>query len=126
MLFSRTKCAFSILAALALALPLAARAGAAKDKSIARATILVLTDSSLAGNKVKAGTYDVVANESTLKLMQKGKVVAETPISWKNEQAKSPYSAVVAENGSITEVHFSGQKRFAEPSSGSMSSAGQE
>jgi hypothetical protein len=126
MLFSRTKCVLSILAALALALPLAARAGAAKDKSIARATMQVLTDSSLAGNKVKAGTYDVVANESTLKLMQKGKVVAETPISWKDEQSRSPYSGVVAENGSITEVHFSGKKRFAEPSSGSMSSAGQE
>lgn len=127
MLSSRTKRVLSIVAALAFAMPVVARTAAAKEKSNTRATMQVLADSSLAGKQVKAGTYDVVANESTLKLMQKGKVVAETPISWKDEQSKSPYSAIVADNGSITEIHFNGKKQYAQPSSGSMaSSAGQE
>lgn len=127
MLSSRTKRVLSIIAAMAFAMPVAARAGAAKDKSNAKATMQVLTDASLAGKQVKAGTYDVVANESTLKLIQKGKVVAEAPISWKNEQSKSRYSGIVAENGAITEVHFSGKTSYVQPSSGSTASAaGQE
>jgi hypothetical protein len=124
---SRMNCVLSILAALALAMPLAARSGAGKtSKSTARASMDLSKDASFGGKQLKAGTYDVKASESTLTLMQNGKVVAEAPIAWKDEESKSPYSAIVTESGAVTEVHFNGKKSYAHLSSGSMSSAGQE
>jgi hypothetical protein len=73
---SRMNCVLSVLAALALAMPLAARSSAGKSKSTARASMDLVKEASIAGKQLKAGTYDVEASESTLTLMQKGKVVA--------------------------------------------------
>lgn len=122
----RMNCVLSVLATLALAMPLAARSNAGKSKSTARASMDLVKEASIGGKRLKAGSYDVEASESTLTLMQKGKVVAEAPIAWKDEQSKSPYSAIVTEGGSVTEVHFNGKKRFAQLSGASTSSAGQE
>lgn len=123
---NRTKCVLSILAALALALPLAARSSAGKgSKSTARASMELVKDVTVGGKHVKAGTYDVKAGESTLTLMQKGKVVAEAPIEWKDEPSKSQYSTLIIESGAVKEIHFMGKNRYAELSSGSTESTGQ-
>lgn len=123
---SRTKRVLSILAVLAIAMPLAALNSAAKSKTT-RATMDLLADASVAGTQVKAGTYDVVANESTLKLTHNGKVVAEAPIEWKDEQSKQGSSSIVAQSGRIIEVHFGGKTRYAQVTNGSTSAAsGQE
>jgi hypothetical protein len=121
---SRMNCVLSVLAALALAMPLAARS-AEKSKATARASIDLVTGATVGGTQLKAGTYNVEASESTVKLMQRGKVIAQAPIAWKDEQSKSRYSGIVTEGGSVTEVHFSGKTRYARLSSGSMQSAGQ-
>jgi hypothetical protein len=121
---SRMNCVLSVLAALALAMPLAARASA--EKSTARASVDLVSEATIGGKQLKAGTYDVEANGSTLTLMQKGKVLAEAPIAWKDEQSKSRYSAIVTEGGTVTEVHFQGRKQYARLSGGSMPNAGQE
>jgi hypothetical protein len=123
---NRTKCVLSILAALALALPLAARSSAGKgSKSTARASMELVTDATVGGKQVKAGTYDVKAGESTLTLMQRGKVVAEAPIEWKDEPSKSQNSTLIIESGAVKEIHFMGKNRYAELSSGPTESTGQ-
>ena len=124
MSLSRTKRVVSILAVLAIAMPLAALSSAAKSKTTARARIDVLADANLAGTQVKAGTYDVEANESKLTLKRNGKVVAEAPIEWKDEQSKPQYPSIVAESGRVIEVHFGGKKRYAQVGYGSASAVG--
>lgn len=123
MSLSRTKRVLSTIAILAIGMPLAAVSSAAKSKATTRARIEVLADANLAGTPVKAGAYDVEANESTLTLKRNGRVVAKAPIEWKDEQSKSQYSSMVAESGRVTEVHFNGQKRYAEIATGSASAA---
>jgi hypothetical protein len=124
---SRKNCVLSILAALVLAIPLAAHASPSKtSKSTARASLALAQDASVGGKQVKAGIYEVKASESTLTLTQNGKVVAEAPIEWKDEQSKPPYSSIVVDGGSVKAVHFIGKNRFAQVAEGSMSNAGQE
>lgn len=103
-------------------MPLAALSSAAKSKTT-RVTLDLLENASVAGTKVKAGTYDVEASESTLKLTQNGKLVAQAPIEWKDEQSKQQSSSFVAESGRITEVHFSGKARYAQIANGSTGTA---
>lgn len=123
---SRMNCVFAALAALALAMPLAARNSAGKSKSTARASVDLVSEATIGGKQLKPGTYDIQANESTVTLLQRGKVVAEAPIAWRDEHSKSRVSAVVTESGTIVEVHFHGKKQYARLSSTSMPSAGQE
>lgn len=104
-------------------MPLAARSSAAKSKTTTRATMDLLSDASVGGTQVKAGTYDVEADASTLKLKRNGKVVAQTPIEWKDEQSKPQSSSVVAESGRIVEVHFGGKTRYAQVAYGSTGTA---
>jgi hypothetical protein len=124
---SRISYALAVLAALALAWPLAARSNGPKNsKSTANATMDLVTDATVGGKQIKAGTYDVKASESKLTLSHDGKVVAETPIEWKDEPSKAAYSAIVVDSGAVKEVHFSGKTRYAELSAGSMTSTGQQ
>jgi hypothetical protein len=123
---NRMKCVLSILAALALALPLAARSSPGKSsKSTARASMELTKDATVGGKQVKAGTYDVKAGESTLTLVRNGKVVAEAPIEWKDEPSKSVYSSIIVDGGAVKEIHFMGKNRYAQVASGTMESTGE-
>lgn len=124
---NRTSFVLAMLAILSLAMPLAARSNEGKNtKSKGSATVELVKDAMIGGKQVKAGTYDVKANETKLTLSRDGKVVAESPIEWKDEQSKSTYSAVVVDGGAIKEVHFNGKTRYAQVSGDSMSTAGQQ
>jgi hypothetical protein len=123
---NKTKCLFSVLAALALALPLVARGSANKgSKSGARASMELTRDATVGGKQVKAGTYDVKASESTLTLVRNGKVVAEAPIEWKDESPKSAYSSIIVDSGAVKEIHFMGKNRYVQLASGSTEATGQ-
>jgi hypothetical protein len=123
---NRMKSLLSIVAALALAMPIVARANEGKNsKSTARASMELLNAANIGGKQVKAGTYDVKAGESTLTLIHNGKVVAEAPIEWKDESSKSKYSSIIVDGGSVKEVHFYGKNRYAQVSAGTMESTGQ-
>lgn len=111
------------LAVLALVVPMAARANPKKDPKSVHASMDLLSDASLGGKQVKAGTYEVRANEGTLTLMRGGKVIAEAPIEWKAESSKAEYSSIILESGAMKEVHFSGANRYAQISSGSAGAA---
>lgn len=118
---SRMSSVVTVFVALALALPLAARTNETKNsKTTASATMELVKDATIGGKQVKAGTYDVKADESKITLSHNGKVVAESPVEWKAEGAKSPYSSIVVDSGAVKEVHFNGKNRYAEVSAGSM------
>lgn len=111
-------------AALLFALPLAARSHDKAAKSTVRTNVELAQDATFAGKDLKAGTYQVRASETTLTLLQKGKVVAEGPIEWKNEAGKgSTDSSVMINGGAVTEIHFIGRDRYAQVASGSDSGA---
>jgi hypothetical protein len=119
--------AFSILAALVIAMPIAARANAGKDTKTVSAQMDIVKDTTIGGKEVKAGTYDVKASETKVTLSRNGKLVAEAPVQWKDEQGKSSYSSIVTDGGSVKEIHFNGKARYAEVSdSSAMSSGGQQ
>lgn len=122
MLVSRTKRLLSMISGLAIATGLVALSSAAKSKAT-RATMNLSAVANMGGTQLNAGTYDVEATESTLKLKRNGKVVAQAPIKWKDEQSKSQYSSIVAESGRVTEVHFGGKTRYAQVAFGSASAA---
>ena len=109
-------CRFSAaLLALALLLPMTSQARGGKDsKSTARATMIFQNPVTLAGKQIKPGNYDILADESKVTIMQFGKVVAEAPVQWKDETAKSEYPNIVVDGGAIKEVHFGGKSRYAE------------
>lgn len=115
----------AILAALAFATPVMTRADGAKDSKSASALIDLVNDAVVGGKQVKAGTYNVKASESKLTLLRDGKVVAESPIQWKDEQSKANYSSVIVDAGALKEVHFRGKARYAQISEGSMTATGQ-
>jgi hypothetical protein len=123
---SRISYVTAVLAILAVAMPLAARSNAPKNsKATATASVNLLSDATIGGKQVKAGTYEAKANESTLILSRDGRVVAEAPIEWKDESSKQKYSAIVTDSGTVKEVHFSGKSRYAQVSTDSMATTGQ-
>src|SRR5580700_8489947 len=103
----------TILAALALVIPIAARADDAKtDKPVSRVAVDLHSAATLAGKDLKPGTYQVSADESKMTISRDGKVVAEVPIEWKDAQGKAAYTSVVTDSNQITEVHFGGKARY--------------
>jgi hypothetical protein len=124
---NRINFVLTVLVAVALAMPLAARANTGKNtKAGANARLDLVNDASIGGKRVKAGTYDVKADDTTLTLRQDGKVVAQAPIQWKDEASKSAYSSMVTEGGALLEVHFSGKTRYAEVSGTPAATTGQQ
>ncbi|HKN60496.1 MAG TPA: hypothetical protein VJW93_04930 [Candidatus Acidoferrales bacterium] len=115
---------FAALAALALAMPLAAHNNAGKDSKTVKASMAISDDATLGGKLVKAGTYDVKADETKVTLSRNGKVVAEAPVEWMDEQSKSNYSSIKVDSGSVKEIHFNGKARYAALSSASMPTNG--
>jgi hypothetical protein len=105
----------------------AARSNAAKNsKTGASANIDLLKDASVGGKQLKAGSYNVKADGTTLTFERDGKVVAQAPIEWKDEQGKATYSAVVVYDAIVTEVHFSGKSRYAALAGASAAATGQQ
>jgi hypothetical protein len=117
--------AISVLAALAIAMPVVTHANSNKDnKSTASAQMDVVKDATIGGKEVKAGTYDVKATETKVTLLRNGKVVAEAPVQWKDEQSKSSFSSIVMDGSTVKEIHFNGKSRYAEVSDSSAMSSG--
>lgn len=123
---SRINHALVVLAALALAMPLAASPNKKDSKSNVHATMDFTSNANLAGQQVRSGTYDVKASETTLTLTRGGKVIAEAPIEWKEETSKQKYSSVIVEGGAVKEIHFNGQSRYAQITGRMPTASGQD
>ena len=111
----------TILAALALVIPIAVRADDSKTvKPVSRVAVDLHSAATLAGKDLKAGTYQLSADDSKMTISRGGKVVAEAPIEWKDGQSKASYTSVVTESDKITEVHFDGKTKYISVTSGTV------
>src|SRR5580704_17590487 len=111
----------TMLAALALAMPIAARADESKTiKPVSHVAVDLHSSATLAGKDLKPGTYQVSADESKMTISRDGKVVAEVPIESKDAQSKASYTSVVTDSNQITEVHFGGKSKYISVTGGSV------
>lgn len=102
-----------ILIAFALAMPVAARDAGAKDAKPTTATMEFLKPFTLGGVQLKAGSYVVIADETKVTIKQGGKMVAEAPVQWKDENQKPRQSNIVSDGSQLKEIHFGGKMRYA-------------
>lgn len=110
----RFSTARSLAAVSILALALAAWPASAKGSKTIRTNMDILNATSLAGKPVKPGTYQVVADGSTVTLKAGNKVIAEAPAELKDSSNKASYSSVVIDGQGIKEIHFEGKTSYVE------------
>ncbi|MFY9691028.1 MAG: hypothetical protein WA369_08365 [Candidatus Acidiferrales bacterium] len=103
---------FSALAALAVAMPMAARTASAKDAKSTTATMDIISAETLGGKQIAPGTYTFKIDDSTVTVMQHGKMIAEAPVQWKDETRKPNMTNIVTQNDQIKEIHFGGKMKY--------------
>ena len=91
-----------------------ARASDAGAKGVVTTTIDVLNPVTFGGTSLKPGSYTVKADETTVTLTARGKTVAQAKVEWKDSAQKSKSTSMLAENGIVKEIHFSGNTRYVE------------
>lgn len=118
--------ATTVLAALALAMPMAARDAAAKNSKSTTTTMAaknsksttttmdILYPTSLSGKAIKPGNYRITVDDAKVTIEQNGKVVAEAAVQWKDEPSKAKYSTLVTDERGVREIHFDGKTRYVE------------
>lgn len=89
-----------------------ARANTAANKGDVATTLNVMTSVTLGGMSIAPGTYTVKADQTKVTFLQNGKMVAEANVEWKDSAQKSAYSNLLAEQGVVKEIHFSGKTRY--------------
>jgi hypothetical protein len=105
--------AFMVLAALALALPIAAGSGDTNQtKAIVTMSVDLSSPATLAGTALKPGNYSVRADSTKVTISRGGKVMAEAAVEWKDAAGKAEYSSIVREGDQITEIHFGGKAKY--------------
>jgi hypothetical protein len=106
---------FTVLAALALALPIAARSDNTNPpKAIVSMSVDLSSPATLGGTELKPGSYSVRVDSVKVTLSRGGKAIAEAPVQWKDEAGKASYSTIVTESRQIKEIHFSGKSKYVE------------
>jgi hypothetical protein len=106
---------FSVLAALALALPIATRSDNTNPtKTIVSMTMKLSNPVTLGETELKPGSYSVRADSVKVTLLLGGKAIAEAPVQWKDEAGKAAYSSIVTESKQIKEIHFNGKSKYVE------------
>jgi hypothetical protein len=103
---------FLVLVGLTVALPLAAAEVPANKSKTTTTTVDLLRPLTLGGQQLKPGTYSVSADDSTVTLQMNGKMIVQAPVQWKDEANKAEYSRVVAVDGAVKEIHFSGKMKY--------------
>lgn len=98
---------------LALAASAAVRANDAGNKGDISSTLDVLTPVTLAGASIAPGTYTVKTEGTKITFLKNGKPVAEANVEWKDSTQKAQSSSLIADQGSVKEIHFSGKTRYA-------------
>ena len=111
----RMSLVFTVLAAIVLALPIAARSDNTNPpKAIASMSVDLSSPATLGGTQLKPGSYSVKADGAKVTLSRGGKMIAEAPVQWKDEAGKAAYSTIVTESNQIKEIHFSGKSKYVE------------
>ena len=105
--------AMTVFVALVMLVAIAAQTAPAKDtKAGVSTTMSLLAPASVAGHELKPGDYAVSADDTHVLISMNGKVVADVPVTWKDETSKAKYSAFVSQGNKITEIHFGGKTKF--------------
>ncbi|MGB7764337.1 MAG: hypothetical protein WBL33_04870, partial [Candidatus Acidiferrales bacterium] len=79
---------------------------------LAKGTFDLVGSKSLNGTTLPPGEYKVVASDSQVSFLIKGRIVAQAPIQWKDIELADT-NAVVDQSGSIQEIRFKGKGRSA-------------
>ncbi len=103
----------AVLVALIFATALAARTTSANASKEASAQMEFTTPVTLGGTHIDPGIYSVTADDSKVTVRQKGKMIAEASIQWKDENVKARYTNIVTVGDQVTEIHFGGKMRYA-------------
>lgn len=113
----RNRLAYTFVLSLLLALALPAIAASKNTtvppgKVLARATMNLYAAHSLGGATLQPGEYNVVATDSQISFLRRGKTVAQASIQWKDIE-RSADNTILADAGVIKEIYFKGKKRSA-------------
>jgi hypothetical protein len=106
--------AYAVVAAFFLAAMLSPLVSGATDSKTIQSTMNIVNATSLGGKTVKAGTYKVIADDSSVQMKSGDKVVAEASVEWKDASSKAEYSSIVTDSHGIREFHFEGKSRYVE------------
>lgn len=96
-----------------LAMSVAVQARDAGNKSHISSTLDVLTPVTVAGTSIAPGTYTVRADGTKVTFVKNGKTVAQANVEWKDSAQKAQSTSLLADQGSVKEIHFSGKTRYA-------------
>lgn len=96
---------FTVLMLLAMAIP-------APAKSI-HSSFNLPSPAKLSGTPLKAGEYEVKADETKVTLVFNGKVVAEAKVEWKDGASKASQTSLLIVGEEIKEIRFGGKSRYA-------------
>ncbi len=91
-----------------------ARAKDAGENNAISATLDVLNPVTIGGTTVKPGSYTVKADETTVTILARGKTVAQAKVQWKDSAQKAQSTNLLADNGMVKEIHFSGKTKYVE------------
>lgn len=111
---TRSVLACAAVAAFLLAAMLSPCVASAKDSKNIQSTMTIANATSLGGKPLKAGTYRVIANDSTVTMKSGDKVVAQAPVQWKDAGSKAEYSSIISDDHGIQAIHFQGKTRYIE------------
>lgn len=89
------------------------QAGDAGNKGDISSTLDVLTPVNLGGTSIAPGTYTVKADGAKIAFLKDGKTVAQANVEWKDSTQKAQSTSLLADQGSVKEIHFSGKTRYA-------------
>lgn len=106
---------FALTLLLAVALPVIAAPNNSMvltGNILAKGTFDLVGSKSLNGTTLPPGEYKVVASDSQVSFLIKGRIVAQAPIQWKDIELADT-NAVVDQSGSIQEIRFKGKGRSA-------------
>ena len=67
----------------------------------------------LNGTELKAGDYNVNADDTKVTVVFEGKVIAETKVEWKDGTSKASQTSVLIAGDEIKEIRFKGQTKYA-------------
>jgi len=109
---TRTSVFVAVLGAMMLIACTAAIAKDAGNKGDISSTLDVLTPVSLAGTSLQPGTYTVKATNTTVTFVKNGKTVAQSNVEWKDSPQKASATNLLAESGTVKEIHFAGKTRY--------------
>jgi|ERR1700693_1544506 len=78
-----------------------------------RSNFTLASPAKLGGAELKAGDYNITADDTKVTLKVNGKVVAEAKVEWKDGASKASQTSLLIAGDEIKEFRFEGKTRYA-------------